>query len=160
MCAQYQQLYLRYMQKGSKKLSSATTSQKAIIAAIRKAPCPQNHMAMGRSGASLPVLAKSRASLLMAKNYLMIAISLLFQRSMVKHHFPTKTSSDSFENSRSASICTTPPLSSASISIRSPVLLNRICQCSIEQGNPIQYGRERKSPRQYFRGAFVEVGEV
>ena len=43
---------------------------------------------------------------------------------------------------------------------RSPVLLDRICQCSIEQGDPIQHGWKRKGPRQYFRGAIVEVGEV
>ena len=43
---------------------------------------------------------------------------------------------------------------------RSPVLLDRICQCSLKKRDPIQHGWERKSSRQYFRRAFVEVGEV
>lgn len=43
---------------------------------------------------------------------------------------------------------------------RGPVLLDRICQCGTEQGDTIQHGRERKSPRQCFRGALVEISKV
>lgn len=43
---------------------------------------------------------------------------------------------------------------------RSAVHLSRVCECGSQQGHPVQHGRTRKSPRQYFRRASMEVGKI
>ena len=43
---------------------------------------------------------------------------------------------------------------------RSTVHLTRVCECGTQQGHPIQHGRERESPRQYFCRTFVAIGKI
>lgn len=43
---------------------------------------------------------------------------------------------------------------------RSTVHITRVCQCDTEEWNSLQHGRQRKSVRQYFCGAPLEIGEV